>query len=259
MLPKYVCIFAIFLIFLYLNFTDYNIEKMTQSQVENSILPLDDLKLPNVTIPKINLLKPGETIELLDLPYCNQKFNIKYGSNTNYVLNDGKKIYQDILKPYEQQAYIGSEKQALVQISWKKSFFTFNGKQVGLELHFTHMNSNTGKKVMVIFPLSFDSKETFVEVSSNETALNNFGRLTMLLQESSDVPKLIKGQVNTGKLLSFNLCEPAKFILEQKKFFFAKTPNNDVLLISKPQSFDRNLGLTILKNLQELDYDIIKN
>lgn len=264
MLSKYICIFAIFLIFLYLNFADCHIEKMNPLQLTNTIVPMDNYKLPNVPVPKINLLKPGQTFEILDLPYCNEKFKVEYGTNTNYVLNDGKKIFQDMLKPYEQKAFIGSEEQGLTQISWKKSFFTFNGKPVGLELHFAHTNPKTGKRIRVIFPLSLDSNksqkinETFVDVYSENNNFNNLSRLNILLQNSSDVPVLVQGQVNTGKLLSVNLCEPAKLILEQKKFFFAETPNEEILLISKPQSFDKNIGLTIMKNLQESDYELVK-
>jgi hypothetical protein len=85
---KYVIILTIILIFLYLNLPD--IEKMY-----NSIQPVDD-NLPNIKIPKINLIKPGEKVEILDLPFCKKNFKVEYGSNTNYVQNDGKKIYQDI-------------------------------------------------------------------------------------------------------------------------------------------------------------------
>ena len=112
---KYILILTIFLIFLYLNLPDQN------QEIE---------KMSSTIKPKLKLLKPGETIEILDLPYCNKNFKVEYGTNTNFILNDGKKIYQDIIKPHEQQAFIDSEKQGLTQISWKKSFFTYNNKQV---------------------------------------------------------------------------------------------------------------------------------
>lgn len=244
---KYVIILTIILIFLYLNLPD--IEKMY-----NSIQPVDD-NLPNIKIPKINLIKPGEKVEILDLPFCKKNFKVEYGSNTNYVQNDGKKIYQDILKPHEQLAFIDSKKQGLTQISWKKSFFTFNNKPVPLELHFTHQNPNTGKVTRIIFPLSLESKnkENFSNV------LDKLGKLTILLQKPVDVPDLIKGQINTGKIKSFNLCEPEKYIIEQDKFFIVESPNNETIMIAKPQVFDKELGLTIMNNLEEPDYDFIKS
>jgi hypothetical protein len=276
-----VLILTIFLIFLYLNYPDCDkkIEKMSQTDIlknikMNTVIPFDDIKIPSVPIPKLILLEPGQTFELLDLPYCNEKFKVEYGSNTNYVQNDGKKVYQDMLKPYEQKATIGTEQQGLTQISWKKSFFTFNGKKVGLELHFAHTSPKNGKRIRVIFPLSLNSisnsnqlsKETFANVkntvslkgTNNISNLNKLGRLNMLLKKPSDVPSLVKGRINTGKLMEFNLCEPAKLLLEQKKFFFAETPSEELLLIAKPQAFDKTIGNTIMDNLQDPDYEIIK-
>lgn len=276
-----VLILTIFLIFLYLNYPDCDkkIEKMSQTDIlknikMNTVIPFDDIKIPSVPIPKLILLEPGQTFELLDLPYCNEKFKVEYGSNTNYVQNDGKKVYQDMLKPYEQKATIGTEQQGLTQISWKKSFFTFNGKKVGLELHFAHTSPKNGKRIRVIFPLSLNSisnsnqlsKETFANVkntnslkdTNNTSNLNKLGRLNMLLKKPSDVPSLVKGRINTGKLMEFNLCEPAKLLLEQKKFFFAETPSEELLLIAKPQPFDKTIGITIMDNLQDPDYEIIK-
>ncbi len=279
--PHYIVfIVTIFLIFLYLNYPNNNkqIEKMAQTDPLKNInmdmvIPFDDIKVPPVPIPKLILLEPGQTFELLDLPYCEEKFKVEYGSNTNYVQNDGKKVFQDMLKPYEQKATIGSEQQGLTQISWKKSFFTFNGKRVGLELHFAHTNPKTGKRIRVIFPLSMSSntslptqlnksqnstKETFANIVTDTTALNKLGKLNVLLKKPTDVPELVKGRVNTGKLMNFDLCEPAKLLLEQRKFFFAETPNEELLLIAKPQPFDKTIGLTIMKNLQDPDYEIIK-
>ena len=265
---KYILILTILLIFLYLNLPDQN------QEIE---------KMSSTIKPKLKLLKPGETIEILDLPYCNKNFKVEYGTNTNFILNDGKKIYQDIIKPHEQQAFIDSEKQGLSQISWKKSFFTYNNKQVPLELHFTHINPQTSKVTRIIYPLSLESKikENFSESEAEakkkkkekkkekkekkkekkinkKKVLDEFGKLSILIQKSNDIPKFIKGQVNTGKIQIFNVCEQEKYNLEQNKFFMVESPNNETILIAKPLKFDRELGLTIMKNLEEPDYDFIK-
>ncbi len=300
-LNNIVFILTIFLIILYLNLPEQNkqVEKMEVDLKKlniDAVIPFDDIKIPSVPIPKLSLVQPGQTFELLDLPYCEEKFKVEYGSNTNNIINDNKKIFQDMTKPYEQNAYIGGEKQGLTQISWKKSFFTYNGRKVPLELHFAHFNPQNGKKMRVIFPLSLSSINSYKEEtnnveefanideakklksklkdiigskekekvkakakgSKNFADLNKLGRLNLLLKKQNDVPPLVKGQVNTGKLLTFNLCEPSKLLLEQKKFFFAETPNEELLLIAKPQEFDRIVGLTIINNLQDPDYEIIK-
>jgi hypothetical protein len=272
---KYVIIIIIILLFLCLNLSHNNqkVEKMN-----STIKPFDN-QSSNLIIPKLKLLKSGEKIEILDLPYCKKDFKVEYGSNINYILNDGKKIYQDILKPNEQQAFIDAKKQGLTQVSWKKSIFTYNNKKVPLELQLTHLDSKTGKITKIIYPLSLesDTKENFSNLSKKnkklvkknkkltkknkkraKKILDEKGKLSLLLQKPSDIPSLIKGQVNTGKIKNFNVCDDEKYYIEQNKFFMAESPNNETILIAKPIKFDKQLGLTILKNLGEPDNDFIK-
>jgi hypothetical protein len=226
----------------------------------NNIFPFDNFNLPNVNVPKIPELKKGETYELLDLPYCDQRFKVEYSNNINNIVNDQKKIYQDMKKPWEQYATIGDSAQNLNQISWKKSFFTFNKKPIGLELHFSHVSPKDGKRIRVIFPLSFTkTKETFANSEEdNNDGLSKIGSLNVLVKKESDIPKLIPGQVNVGKLLNLNLCEPAKLMLQQRKFFFAETPSKEILLIARPQPFSRKIGMSIRQNLIEPDYELVK-
>ena len=223
---KYVIIIIIFLLFLCLNLSDNNpkIEKM-----KSSIKPFEN-QSSNLIIPKLKLLKPGEKIEILNLPYCKKNFKVEYGTNINYILNDGKKIYQDILKPNEQQAFIDAKKQGLTQISWRKSIFTYNNKQVPLELQLTHLDSKTGKITRIIYPLSLvsETKEKFTNLSKKskkskiskkskkskkkrvKKILDEKGKLSLLLQKPTDIPNLIKGKINTGQVKSFNICDDEK-------------------------------------------------
>ena len=71
------------------------------------------------------------------------------------------------------------------------------------------------------------------------------------------MPEKIPGQINVGQLLNFNLCKPSSLILDQRKFFFANTAKNELLLIAKPQMFDRTVGKKIMANLNEPDIDLI--
>jgi len=270
---KYVIIIIIIL-FLCLNLPN---DKQKVEKMNSSIKPFDN-QSSNLIIPKLKLLKPGEKIEILDLPYCKKNFKVEYGNNINYIKNDGKKIFQDILKPNEQQAFIDAKQQGLTQISWKKSLFTFNKKQVPLELQLTHLDSKTGKITKIIYPLSLesDNKEKFGNLSSKKNIkkvkkrikklikkrikkiLDEKGKLSLLLHTPTDIPILIKGQVNTGKVKNFNVCEDQKYFIEQNNFFMVESPNNEIILIAKPIKFDKKLGLTILKNLGEPDNDFIK-
>ena len=234
------------------------------------IYPIEDIKLPNVSVPNIPLLKKGERFELLDLPFCNQKFYALYAPNTNNIVNDGSKIYQDMLKPYEQEAEIGNKKQGLTQISWKKSYFSYNGKPVPLELQFTHVAPDTGKVTNIVFPLSFTPEkvtESFTDSIKTETKneseditqidFGKLGELNSLIKSTNEVPEKIPGQINIGQLLNFNLCKPSSLILDQRKFFFANTVKNELLLIAKPQIFDRTVGKKIMANLNEPDIDLV--
>jgi hypothetical protein len=232
-------------------------EMFANDEVDSIIKSFDSIQIPNFPLPKINSLKSGETFELLDLPYCDEKFLVQYNANTDYIKNDGKQIFQNVSKPYEQITQIGKDKQGLSQISWKRSFFTFNGKKVGLELHFTHVNPANGRRIRVVFPLSLSQIETFAQ-DELSSSLDKLGALNVLIKKDTDVPQKIEGQVNVGKLLTFDLCEPAKLILQQSKFFFAETPTGELLLIAKPQKFNYDIGMKIRENLEEPDYSILK-
>ena len=235
---------------------DYGKKQIREYDIKN-VFPFDNFDLSTVKIQKITGLKKGETYELLDLPYCGLKFRVEYTSNINYIVNDQKTIYQDMNKPWEQKATIGTEPQNLHQISWKKSFFTFNKKPVGLELHIAHVNPKTGKRIRVIFPLSFN-KTTEKFTDNNTKELEKLSSLNVLIKNENDIPSFVPGQVNIGKVLYMNLCELAKLILQQSKFFFAETPNGELFLIARPQPFSRKIGMAIRKNLIEPDYELVK-
>jgi len=269
MINKYLIVLIVSVLIIYL----FKIRENFSDENQGDILPFDDIKLPNVPIPKIPLLKKGERYELLDLPYCDERFRASYSSNTNNIINDGSKIYQDMTKPHEQNAQIGNKPHGLTQISWKKSYFTYNDKPVGLELHFTHIEPSTGKVTKVIFPLGFPPEKKLEKFTNSNkpdkehirqeieddssSSFEKLGKLNNLIKSTKDVPNKIPGQVNVGKLLSFDLCEPANLVLDQRKFFFANTAKNELLLIAKPQIFSRNVGMKILHNLNEPDEDLV--
>ncbi len=277
---KYLVYFALFILVIYLIKIREDFSEENETSITD-ILPFENVKLPNVPIPKIPILKKGERYELLDMPYCDERFRASYSSNTNNIVNDGSKIYQDMTKPHEQKAEIGNKPQGLTQISWKKSYFSYNDKPVPLELQFTHVAPATGKVTKVVFPLGFTPEtpqkaieeiEEFANASksnpnkklirqklesSSKSSFEKLGELNTLIKSTSDVPEKIPGKVNVGELLSFDLCEPAALMLDQRKFFFATTAKDELLLIAKPQIFSRNVGMKIMSNLDEPDEDLV--
>ncbi len=274
---KYFVYFTLFVLVVYLIKIREDFSEVNETSLHD-ILPFENVKLPNVPIPKIPILKKGERYELLDMPYCDERFRASYSSNTNNIVNDGSKIYQDMSKPYEQKAEIGNKPQGLTQISWKKSYFSYNDKPVPLELQFTHVAPETGKVTKVVFPLGFTPEKPTEEFegfanasksnpnkklirqkleSSSKSSFEKLGELNTLIKTTSDVPEKIPGKVNVGQLLSFDLCEPAALMLDQRKFFFATTAKNELLLIAKPQIFSRNVGMKIMSNLNDPDEDLV--
>ncbi len=271
MINKYWIYILLAVIVIYFIRIQENFTELDENNTGN-ITPFSQVNLPNVPIPKIPLLKKGERYELLDLPFCDERFRVSYSSNTNNIVNDGSKIYQNMTKPHDQKAEIGDKLQGLAQISWKKSYFNYNDKPVGLELQFTHVEPGSGKVTKVIFPLSLESnnvKESFSNTKSlkeklrhdlqnkSSSSIEKLGELNAFLKSPSDVPEKIPGQVNVGQLLSFDLCEPASLMLDQRKFFFANTAKNELLLIAKPQRFNANIGMKILANLNEPEEDLV--
>ena len=56
-----------------------------------------------------------------------------------------------------------------------------------------------------------------------------------------------------GKVVDVNLCPTATKVLDQENFYFTTGKDNSVILISKPQPYNRKLGRKILRNLEEPD------
>jgi hypothetical protein len=237
-------IYLIILTILLICLTNLNIEKFTTYE----------------SIPNITLLQKNKTFELLDLPYCRHKFMVEYKENMDYIKNNNSEIYQDILKPWENPAFlqinlnnkIEVKLLHLIKISWQRSLFTYNGKLIGLQLHFIHIEPKTGKKIIIVFPLSFtDNIELFTNnIQNNDKSIN------ILINKKEDIPPLIINSISFGKILDFDLCTPAKLIISQDLFFLTETSNNELLLIGKPQQFNKKLGYYIRNNLLEPNYTL---
>jgi hypothetical protein len=238
---------------IYLEDTIDYVKKYIKDYDYNKVGPVINYKYNNNQIIKRQVLAKGETIELLDLPYCKRLVNVEYTNNVNYIINNQISIYQDVVNPWDQNIKIGDELLNLYQISWRKSVFTFNKKLVGLELHLSHINSKNGKKTSIIFPLSFtESIEHF-------TNLETIDLLNILIESGGIIPKLISGQTNIGKKIDFNLCALTKILLEHDKFFFTETSSNELYLITPPQKFNKKIANIIRENLIEPKTEVLKN
>ena len=134
-------------------------------------------------------------------------------------------------------------------MAWRKSFLSWKGKKIPLELHLVHINPQTGKITIIIFPLSLDKTVESFSLTDITNTIDTTQQLNLLFKDESDVPSLRPNSTNIGKILSLNLCDPAKIILQEPKFFFLNTSNNESLLIASPKSFNREIGLKIMNYL----------
>lgn len=235
------------------------------------VSPFIDLNSFNTHIKKLSVIAKGDTLELLDLPYCDGTFEIEYTNNISPIVNSQNKIYQNIENPLEQNVKINNEPHNLYQISWRKSFFTYDKIPIDLELHFSHVNPLNSERTSVIFPQISVKSDIFTETFDNINKLINktidktidktikkINISNILIKSKEDIPKFILGQNNTGKLLNSELCEISKLLLNHKEFYYAKTSSNERLLIARPQPIDESISNSIKQNLTDPDYEILK-
>jgi len=237
-------ILILIIIYIYLKYTSTEMMMNDTNFTETNIF--DNINKINFKIPILDI-KPGKTYEILKLPQCKKRFFVTYTTNINYIMNEGNEIYQDILKPLQQKAEIGVELHGLLRVSFRKSILTWKGKRVGLELNLLHINPRNGERVRVIFPLSLEKTiEKFTTgISNDKNVLKNF------ITSSTDIPEYKKGQVSVGKIVKLNLCGPATILLKQERFYFGRSPDGELLVISKPIPYDIKLGMSIRRQLLE--------
>jgi hypothetical protein len=81
--------------------------------------------------------------------------------------------------------------------------------------------------------------------------INSLLNLNLLIKDKSTVPTYKCCTPNYGKIISIDLCQTAQKVLDQEKFFFATGNDNSLVLITKPQPYNKTIGEQIIKNLGE--------
>jgi len=229
----------LFLIVYKLCINEIKVEKKPSKKIEK-MFPLENIK--KLRMPK--------KIEITNLERITKEIFLRYSSNNNYIYNDGRKIWQGCLKALKNRAIINGFRYGLSRLEWHKSILTWDGKEVGLELHAIHHLVEKDKTIIFVFPLSLvDLKmEHFVELSFN-TQPTNESTLNALITKTDQIPSYICCDPVTGPLVNFNLCPVANVILQQKYFYKYEMNENTTWLISKPQLYSRYIGLNIRSKL----------
>ena len=81
--------------------------------------------------------------------------------------------------------------------------------------------------------------------------INSFLNLNSILKDSSVIPAYKCCGSTIGKVVNVDLCQTATKVVDQEKFFFAQGNDGSLVLITKPQPYDKTIGQSILNNLQE--------
>jgi len=198
---------------------------------------LKKLKLPKkAEITKLNIVKP--------------QIFLRYSNNNNHLYNDGRTLYQDCVRFIKNRAIIDGHRYCLTKIYWTKSVLSWNGQDVGLELHLVHSLVESHKTIVIVFPLSLVDlrRESFVDLGYN-TQSTDVATLNSLITKCEQIPSYFCCSPNQGPMVNFNLCPVANVILSHKSFFNLDIGNNTTWLITKPQPFDRYIGLNIRSKL----------
>lgn len=195
-------------------------------------------------------LKVPEKEEITDLPLVSKEIFLKYGNNNNYIINDGRKIYQNCTRYLENTAIIDGYRFGLARLEWHKSVLTWKGNKIGLELHVVHSDVESQNTIIIVFPLSLvDLRMEFFTDLSYHNQESDVGTLNSLLTRIDQIPSYYCCSPNRGAMVNFNLCPVANLILLQKQFYEFKMNEKITWLIAPPQPYDRTIGLNIRSKL----------
>jgi len=155
-------------------------------------------------------------IEIKTLPLFKNSVVAKYQVNYNNINNNNFAIYQDILEPLLSTCDINSINYNLISVQFRKSKFSYDNNNVGLELHLVHTNYDSLQNYNIIIPLDLtnnpktDITENFINILYKKMD-NKIGNLEQEFAGITDETIL-----NTTILKNDNL---NKLIVdEQKKF-----------------------------------------
>lgn len=131
-----------------------------QQNYKNKVRNYDDnLKIDNILAPLLDVLPIVKNfdsqgkIHIDTLPIVKVPMKMDLITNTNFIINSGIQIYQDILQTESNKSYINNIRYNFMQVAWVKSLLKWHGENIDLELRFTNVNPNDGKVVHIVFPL----------------------------------------------------------------------------------------------------------
>lgn len=195
--------------------------------------------------------KNPKNLEITKLDICNPDMLPKYKKNSNHIINDGQMVYQKIVRTLPNRILVDGNRYFLSQIEWHKSVFLWNNQEIGLDLHLVHTSANSYHTMRIIFPLNLiDGNRTYFNDISFDKNIKNITTLNSLLVDQSYIPSYSCCSPNEGRVVTFNLAPIANLIADQDVFYKYIPSKQSVWFITKPQNFNKAIGLTIRERLE---------
>jgi len=232
---NYFIILVILVILVYQDFNKPKIEK---------IMSLED-------VPKV--IKKT-SIEITELNRTKPILYFEYKDTFNHVVNDGKKVYINTLKPLKNRLILDGHRFGLSTIEFHIGVTTFNEKKIPLELHFVNNSTVNDSIVRIIIPLKLvDVYENFKAINSFNIKENNTQKDNQYIKIISprDIPSYYCCNPNQGKLkrISFNFIN---CFLNRAKYMYEYKPNKqNTWFYMNPKKFSKITGRKLIESLQK--------
>tara|TARA_E500000178_G_scaffold343763_1_gene391012 strand:- start:45 stop:818 length:774 start_codon:yes stop_codon:yes gene_type:complete len=251
-LNKNIILIIIILIIVGYRIFEYKKDERIQKQIIKYGEEYFNDKLTEGMLPvsALDKLRTPKKLEITALKTFNPQIFLRYGNNNNHLYNDGRSVWQNMVRHLENRAIICGKRYGLSRLEWHKSVLTWNNQEVGLELHIVHSCVENKDTIIFVIPLSLVDLRTegFTELSYN-TQSTDVATVNALITKCDQVPAYFCCSPNVGPMVNFNLCPVANVILKQKKFYQYQMSNTTKWLITEPEAFDRNIGLNIRSKL----------
>ena len=217
-----------------------NIEEELIRRSQEDMMPVEGLE-------KMNYPKK---LEITNLQKTYPQLFFRYGNNNNHLINDGRSIWQNMIRYINNRVIICGYRYGLSRIEWQKSVLNWKNQEVGLELHLVNTLVESNKTVTFVIPLSLVDirREGFVDLGYNNQQ-TDVPTLNPLITKCEQVPSYFCCTPNTGPMVNFNLCPVANLLLKQKYFYKYEMSSRSTWYVTEPEPFDRYIGLDIMNKL----------
>lgn len=220
-------------------------------------------------IPKLDV---QPKVEITELVKCRPIMYAEYDTNYNHIINDGKKIYSETIRPLDNRLIYDGHRYNLASIEFHQGTTTFNHKKVHLEMHLVNTSTINDYIIRIVIPLSLtDVKDVVIENFENDnlyylkkkkkekkntfiTLNKKFNREyfnTIRLLKKRDIPPYYCCSPNVGNLKKQYL-NRINCIINKSKYLYKYEPTKkSIWFYTLPRKFSRIVGKRILEYLQK--------